>query len=152
VARSLSILLVEDDPNDVVLVRRAFQRTRSGTPLFVIPNGLEAVKYLSGESPYHDREVYPFPDIVLLDLAMPKMGGLEVLAWIRGQPQFRRLPVIVLTTSVHEEDAKKAYEAGANSFVVKPNDFNQLVEAIRSLGDFWLDGSLLPTIDPRPKS
>jgi len=148
VARSLSILLIEDDPNDVLLVQRAFQRTRSGIPLFVMPNGFEAVKYLGGEPPYNDRQVYPFPDFVLLDLGMPKMSGLEVLAWIRAQPNLKRLPVIILTSSGHEADAKKAYEAGANSFVVKPSSFDELVEAIRSLTDFWLDGSKLPTIDP----
>ena len=147
-ARSLSILLIEDDPNDVVLVRRAFQRTRSGIPLLVVPNGLEALKYLSGEPPYDDRQTYPVPDFVLLDLGMPKMSGLEVLVWIRAQPNLKRLPVIILTTSAHEEDAKKAYEAGANSFVVKPSSFDELVEAIRSLTDFWFDGSKLPTIDP----
>jgi CheY-like chemotaxis protein len=147
VARSLSILLVEDDANDVLLVQRAFQRTRGGVPILVTPNGVEAIKYLGGEPPYNDRATHPFPDIILLDLNMPKMGGLELLSWIRSQPNMKRLPVIVLTSSVQEADAMKAYEAGANSFVVKPNDFNQLVEAIRSLGDFWLDGTQLPTIE-----
>lgn len=147
-ARSLSILLVEDDANDVLLVKRAFQRTRGGLPIFVTPNGVEAIKYLSGEPPYRDRSIHPFPDLILLDLNMPKMGGLELLTWIRSQENMKRLPVIILTSSVQEADARKAYEAGANSFVVKPNDFNQLVEAIRSLGDFWLEGTQLPTIDP----
>jgi Response regulators consisting of a CheY-like receiver domain and a winged-helix DNA-binding domain len=148
VARSLSILLVEDDPNDVLLVRRAFQQTRSGIPLFVMRNGLEAINYLSGEGTYADRQAYPLPDIVLLDLSMPLMDGIEVLQWIRSQPGLKRLPVIVLTTSMNESDSKKAYEAGANSYVVKPGSFNELVEAIRSLGDFWLGGTQLPTINP----
>jgi CheY-like chemotaxis protein len=148
VARTVTILLVEDDPNDALLVRMAFQRTRSGIPLIILPNGLEAVNYLKGEGVYADRAKYPMPDIILLDLRMPLMSGFEVLQWIRERPGLKRLPVIVLTSSVQEADARTAYEAGANSYLVKPTDFNELVDSIKNLGDFWLDGSKLPETNP----
>jgi CheY-like chemotaxis protein len=148
VARTVTILLVEDDPNDALLVRMAFQRTRSGIPLIILPNGLEAVNYLKGEGVYADRAKYPIPDIILLDLRMPLMSGFEVLQWIRERPGLKRLPVIVLTSSVQEADARTAYEAGANSYLVKPTDFNELVDSIKNLGDFWLDGSKLPQTNP----
>ena len=147
-ARTVTILLVEDDPNDALLVRMAFQRTRSGIPLIILPNGLEAVNYLKGEGVYADRAKYPMPDIILLDLRMPLMSGFEVLQWIRERPGLKRLPVIVLTSSVQEADARTAYEAGANSYLVKPTDFNELVDSIKNLGDFWLDGSKLPETNP----
>ena len=147
-ARTASILLVEDDANDALLVRMAFQRTRSGIPLIIVPNGVEAVDYLKGNGPYKDRQKYPFPDILLLDLKLPEMSGLEVLRWIRADPNYKRLPVIVLTNSVQDNDARQAYEAGANSYVIKPTDFNQLVETVQNLGDFWLEGTKLPDVGP----
>jgi len=143
-ARTVTILLVEDDPNDALLVRMAFQRTRSGIPLIILPNGLEAINYLQGEGVYADRAKYPIPDIILLDLKMPLMSGFDVLRWIRERPGLKSLPVIVLTSSVQDADARTAYDAGANSYLVKPTDFNELVESIKTLGDFWLDGSKLP--------
>jgi CheY-like chemotaxis protein len=155
VARTITILLAEDDPNDALLVRMAFQRTRSGVPLMVVPNGLEAVNYLKGEGVYADRTRYPMPDIILLDLKMPLMSGFEVLGWLKGQPLLKRLPVIVLTSSVQDEDARRAYEAGANSYLVKPTDFNELVETMQHLGDFWFEGSKLPetgNLTPPPSS
>jgi CheY-like chemotaxis protein len=147
--------LAEDDPNDALLVRMAFQRTRSGVPLMVVPNGLEAVNYLKGEGVYADRTRYPMPDIILLDLKMPLMSGFEVLGWLKGQPLLKRLPVIVLTSSVQDEDARRAYETGANSYLVKPTDFNELVETMQHLGDFWFEGSKLPetgNLTPPPSS
>jgi CheY-like chemotaxis protein len=146
VARTITILLAEDDPNDALLVRMAFQRTRSGLPLMIVPNGLEAINYLKGEGVYADRTRFPMPDIILLDLKMPLLSGFEVLGWLREQPLLKRLPVIILTSSVQDQDARRAYEAGANSYLVKPTDFNELVETIKNLGDFWFEGSKLPEI------
>ena len=147
-ARRANILLVEDDPNDVVLVRKAVQKTLLGIPLAVVSNGQEAVHYLKGDGPYANRDMYPFPDILLLDLKMPLMNGFELLRWIRRQPRLKRLPVIVLTGSVHDSDAKLAYDVGANSYVVKPTDFNQLLKTMETLGNFWLEGSKLPDAGP----
>jgi CheY-like chemotaxis protein len=148
VARSVNILLVEDDPNDVMLIRKAVQKTLSGIPLAVVSNGQEAIDYLKGEGQYGDRALHPFPDIVLLDLKMPLMNGFEVLRWVRQQPRLKRLPVIVLTGSVQDNDARLAYELGANSYVIKPTDFNQLIETMRTLTNFWVGGTKLPDAGP----
>ena len=147
-ARSANILLVEDDPNDAVLVRKAVQTTLAGIPVAVVSDGQEAVNYLKGEGPYANRALYPFPDIVLLDLKMPLMDGFEVLRWIRKQPRLKRLPVVVLTGSVQERDARLAYEVGANSYVIKPTGFSQLSDAMKRLGDFWLSAARLPDAGP----
>ena len=147
-ARSATILLVEDDPNDALVVRRAAQKTLLGIPLMLVANGEEAIHYLKGEGAYADRRAYPFPDIVLLDLDMPLLNGFEVLRWMREQPRFKRLPVIVLTGSIEDHDANLAYDAGANSYIVKPTDYDQLVETMRNLGDFWLSGAMLPEAPP----
>ena len=148
-ARSPNILLVEDDPNDALLVTKAFQKTLAGIPLHAVVNGQEAVNYLKGEGLYADRARYPFPDIVLLDLKMPLMNGFDVLRWIRQQPRLKRLPVIVLTGSVQDSDARLAYEVGANSYVIKPTDFNRLLETMKILGSFWLGGTKLPEVGPQ---
>ena len=147
-AKCPTILLVEDDPNDVLLVRMAFQRSSAGIPITVATNGQEAVQYLRGEGVYANRNQHPFPDLLLLDLKMPLMDGFQVLRWIRAQPVIKRLPVIVLTSSLRDSDARLAYEEGANSFISKPTDFNQLVHMLKSLGDFWLGGSKLPEAAP----
>jgi CheY-like chemotaxis protein len=148
VARSSTILLVEDDTNDVLLVKMAFQKSLAGLRIMVVTNGHEALTYLKGEGPYSDRTANPFPDFVLLDLKMPLMNGFEVLRWIRTQPVIKRLPVIVFTSSLHESDATRAYEEGANSFVRKPTDFGELVETMKSLGEFWLGASKFPEANP----
>jgi CheY-like chemotaxis protein len=146
VARRSTILLVEDNSDDALLVLKAVQRTLTSVPLMRVNNGVEALQYLKGEGPFSDRTTYPFPDIVLLDLKMPRMNGFEVLESMRRDPNLKRLPVIVLTGSAENSDTLRAYEAGANSYVVKPSDFGVLVETIRSLGDFWLGGSMLPNM------
>jgi len=145
-ARSPTILLVEDDENDALLVRKAAQKTLAGIPISCVSNGHEAVQYLKGEGIYADRSKHPFPDIVLLDLKMPVMNGFEVLRWVRSQPKLKRLPIIILTGSVHETDTRTAYEEGANSYLIKPANFNELVETIKNVGDFWLTGTRLPNL------
>ena len=143
-ARSLNILLVEDNPDDAFLVSTAVERTLAGIRVLLVQNGQEAIRYLDGQSPYDDRSRHPFPDLVLLDLKMPVVNGFEVLDWIRSQPGLRRLPVIVLTGSLLPEDTQKAYEAGANSYLIKPLDFKGMMETIKNLGEFWLGGTQFP--------
>src|SRR3954469_19027403 len=113
------ILLAEDRQDDVLLVRRALSRAGIKNPLVVVGDGEELIEYLSGSGKYANRFEYPAPDLLLLDLKMPKLDGFEALAWVRSQPALRVLPIIVLTTSEHIYDVNRAYELGANSFLVK---------------------------------
>jgi len=147
VARSQTILLVEDDPNDVLLIRKAIQQSLAGIPLAVVGNGEEGMRYLRGEGVFADRTQYPFPEIVLLDLKMPLMNGFELLRWVRSQPNLKRLPVIIFTGSVQDSDSQMAFEHGANSYIVKPSEFNQMAEAVRNVGEFWLKTTMLPDLN-----
>ena len=110
------ILLAEDDPNDVLLIERAFQRTHVANSLQVVRDGEEALAYLSGQGPFADRERHPLPVLLLMDLKMPRKSGLEVLEWVRQQPGLKRLPIVVLTSSNQGPDINRAYELGANSY------------------------------------
>ena len=132
------ILLAEDDPNDVLLIQRAFQRTHLANPVQVVRDGEEALAYLSGQGAFADRERHPLPVLMLIDLKMPRKTGLEVLAWLRQQPGLKRLPVIVLTSSNQSPDINRAYELGANSYLVKPAGFDSLLELVKNLDMYWL--------------
>jgi CheY-like chemotaxis protein len=134
----VTILLAEDREDDVVLIRRAFARVNFRNPLLVVKNGEDAINYLKGEAPYDDRIGYPFPGLLLLDLKMPRKDGFEVLRWIRGQRAFDGLRVLVLTSSEASQDVALAYDLGANSFLVKPSDFSDLVQLSRFIDGFWL--------------
>ena len=125
-----SILLVEDNPDDVELTRRAFQRNKIANELIVATDGEEALAYLHGDNPK--------PAVVLLDLKLPKVSGLDVLRRLRADERTRRLPVVVLTSSNEERDIITSYDLGANSFVRKPVDFAQFIDAARQLGLYWL--------------
>src|SRR4051812_26376261 len=114
------ILLAEDLENDVVLVRKAFERAQIRNPMHVVRDGEEAIEYLRGEGKYANREEHPLPQLVLLDLKMPKVDGFDVLRWMRADMTFKAIPVLVLTSSDRINDVKLAYQLGANSFMVKP--------------------------------
>ena len=131
-------MLAEDDPNDVLLIQRAFQRTHLANPVQVVRDGEEALAYLSGQGAFADRERHPLPVLMLMDLKMPRKTGLEVLAWLRQQPGLKRLPVIVLTSSNQSPDVNRAYELGANSYLVKPAGFDSLLELVKNLDMYWL--------------
>jgi CheY-like chemotaxis protein len=132
------ILLAEDDPNDVLLIQRAFQRTHVANPVQVVRDGEEALAYLSGQSPFADRDRHPLPVLMLMDLKMPRKTGLEVLEWVRQQPRLKRLPIIVLTSSNQGMDINRAYELGANSYLVKPAGFDSLLDLVKHLDMYWL--------------
>jgi CheY-like chemotaxis protein len=140
------MLLVDDSPDDVLLIRLALARAGITHSLIVVPDGEKALQYLKGETPYADHVAFPLPQLVLLDLAMPRMGGFEVLDWIRHQPQLRQMPVIVLTGSSLLADARRAYQMGASSFITKPADLTGLTLALREMTDFWLRRSRLPAL------
>jgi CheY-like chemotaxis protein len=133
------ILLAEDDQNDVVLMRRAFERVGIPNPLLVVSNGQEAVDYLAGKDDYANREKYPLPGLMLLDLKMPWMDGFDVLAWLRSQPQFNELPVVVMTSSKLQADVDKSRELGVYDYRVKPHNYDDLVRLIDDVRRCWLD-------------
>lgn len=132
------ILLAEDDPDDVLLLRRAFARANVANPLVVVSDGDEAVEYLSGSGRYTDHGSHPLPAVLLLDLKMPRRNGFEVLEWLRSQPGLTALPVVVLTSSRESADVRRAYELGANSYLVKPGSPDALLAVVRGLGLYWL--------------
>jgi len=138
------ILLAEDREDDILLIRRAFQKAYVNNPLHVVRDGEEAISYLSGEGKYSNRAEFPLPDLMLLDLKMPRVDGFEVLEWIRKQPGLASLRVVVLTASDHLRDVNRAYKLGANSFMVKPVDFEDVVHMSRFLTVYWLDMSTTP--------
>jgi CheY-like chemotaxis protein len=133
-----SILLAKDDENDVLLLRRAIQTAALNASLQVVVDGQEAIEYLAGEHQYSDRSKHPLPRLMLLDLRMPRLDGIEVLRFIRNRPQFSKLPVIVLTSSNNPSDIKRAYEAGATSYFMKPTDAQGVDEMIHVLHAYWL--------------
>src|SRR5882672_9445754 len=145
------ILLVEDRNDDVYLVRRALSKADVHNPFLVVENGEEALAYLEGFGKYRNRDEFPMPDIMLLDLKMPRMDGYEVLRQVRAKPEFKSLRIIVLTSSEDLNDVNKAYELGANSFLVKPLEFENYAAMMRTLTSFWLHYSRSPTIE-RPSA
>jgi CheY-like chemotaxis protein len=137
-ASPANILLVEDDPNDVLLLERAFRRAGVAYPLSIVNDGDQALDFLQGSGKYQDRLKFPLPDLVLLDLKLPRRSGHEVLRWLRGQPGLRRLPVIVLTSSKESRDVSEAYDEGANSYLVKPPTVELLIHMVAQLERYWL--------------
>lgn len=133
-----AVLLVEDDANDVFLMQRAFQKASVVNPLQVATDGEEAVAYLAGAGRYSDRQTHPFPALVLMDLKLPRRSGLEVLEWRLGQRDLRRLPIVVLSSSRETGDVNRAYDLGANSYLVKPVSFDSLLGMVQSLSLYWL--------------
>ena len=138
------LLHVEDDPNDVLLLQRAFRKANAQLTIHSVSDGDKAVAYLSGAEEFADREKHPLPNVVLLDLKMPRKSGLEVLAWIRGEQKIRRLVVIVFTSSKHDEDVNKAYDLGANSYLVKPVGFDMLVDVCKMIQQYWINTNERP--------
>ncbi|HEY3851798.1 MAG TPA: response regulator [Steroidobacteraceae bacterium] len=137
-SRSNIILLVEDNPNDVELTLRAFRTSKVLNEIVVVCDGVEALDYLFSAGKFAGRDPNASPEVVLLDLKLPKIDGLEVLRRMRADERTRRTPVVVLTSSGEEKDIVSSYDLGANSFVSKPVDFNEFLEAAQQLGLYWL--------------
>ncbi|MDD3119146.1 MAG: response regulator [Victivallales bacterium] len=133
-----NILLVEDNPSDIALTLRAFEKGHISNPVVVAEDGREALDYLFCTGRYAGRTPNDNPALVLLDLKMPVMDGIEVLEHIRRNPATRRLPVVILTSSKEEQDIGRCYDLGVNSYIRKPVDFTQFVEAVKNLGLYWL--------------
>ena len=144
------MLLVEDDPNDILLIQRAFAKACLVNPLKIVRDGEEAFNYLSGNGEFSDRGRFPLPSLILLDLKLPRKSGLEILQWLREQPGLKSIPVIVLTSSKESSDVSRAYDLGANSYLVKPVGFEGLLELVKSIGMYWmiLNKTPEPAADP----
>ena len=132
------ILQVEDDANDAFLLQRAFTKAGITNPVQVVTDGQMAIDYLAGDGRFANRTIYPLPGLVLLDLKLPHKSGREVLQWIRAQPGFRRMVVIVFTTAQYTGDVGLAYDLGVNSFLVKPTDFSEYLRIVLLLKEWWL--------------
>lgn len=133
------VLLIEDDPADVRLIQRAFRKLQVPVPMLRLTNGDDAVAYLSGNAPYENRAAYPMPNVLLLDIKLPRRSGFEVLEWVRRQKSnLRRLPIVMLTSSRHAADVNRAYDLGANSYLAKPETTSDLEELASGFESYWL--------------
>lgn len=132
------ILLVEDEEHDILFMQMALQKAGVNNYLALARDGKEAIQYLAGTGKYHDRTLHPLPGLVLLDLKLPEIPGLEVLRWIRERPQFSTTPVIVFSSSNQDFDVDSAYQLGANAYVIKPG-YMELLEIVRCIKIYWLD-------------
>jgi CheY-like chemotaxis protein len=148
-ANLISVLLVEDDPGDLLLIREAFAEHKVGNVLSTVSDGVEAMKFVRAEGQYAGRER---PDLVLLDLNLPRKSGAEVLAEIKSDPRLATIPVIVLTTSEAEEDVMRSYEMHANAYITKPVDFERFKEIVHQIDDFFIGIVKLPPRREQPQS
>jgi len=131
------ILLVEDNPMDVILTLDAFKEAKLNNKINVAHDGEEALDYLFGNEKYADRILYPLPSLILLDLKMPRIDGFEVLKQIKNTEKLKRIPVIILTSSKEEGDRALSYDIGANSYLLKPVNFNGFVDVVKKIDDYW---------------
>jgi CheY-like chemotaxis protein len=137
----IDVLLVEDDPGDVLMTQEAFADNRVSNTLHVVSDGVQAMDFLHKRGDYVN---VPTPDLMLLDLNLPRMDGREVLAAVKGDPELRQIPVVVLTTSEAEQDVLRSYELHANAFVTKPVDFDRFIEVVRQIDQFFVGVVRLP--------
>lgn len=141
---SVRVLLVEDDLEDIQITRRAFEKARVANPLYVVRDGDEAMEFLRHQGRYTDESKAPRPGLILLDLNMPGMSGREVLQLIKTDPDLRRIPVVVLTTSSEEADMLGCYDKGANTYITKPVEFEKFLQAVITIGRYWLSIAAVP--------
>lgn len=142
---SVIILLAEDDCDDRYLISEALDESGVDSQLFIVENGEDLLMYLRGQGKYTDRQKYPLPSVILLDLNMPLMDGREALQALKKDSNLRRIPVIVLTTSQADEDVQKTYDLGITGFITKPMTFSGLVDVMKSVGNYWFQSVTLPS-------
>lgn len=142
--RSIEILMVEDEASDIVLAEKALKEAETNTRLKIVRDGEEALNYLHQR---HGSEASPQPDLILLDLNLPRVSGKEVLSEIKSDANLCHIPVIVLTTSSYEEDVLQCYQLHANCYITKPTDFHQFREVVKSINDYWLNMATLPVVE-----
>jgi CheY-like chemotaxis protein len=141
-----TVLLAEDDENDLLLLQHALSKSGSTIPFSIVRDGNDAISYLQGSGQYADRNRFPLPRMILLDLKMPKCSGFEVLQWIRAHAALRRLVVIILTTSDERPDIDRGYELGANCYLVKPASIEGLLELVKTVHGYWLSLNQMPDL------
>lgn len=134
---NFTILIAEDNPGDVALLRRALLKANIYNPVQVVQSGKEAIEYLEGQGRFANRSEHPFPSVMFTDLEMPLVNGFDVLRWLKTRDEKSLLPVIVLTSSCVKADVQLAYQLGANSYIVKPGSFNELIRVVRLAFDYW---------------
>ena len=144
-----SVLLVEDDPEDIEIARRAFQRGGIANPLYAVRDGEEAMEFLHHTGRYADAAKAPRPGLILLDLNLPGLDGRDVPKLIKDDPDFHRIPVVVLTTSSEEVDVLGCYDKGANTYITKPVEFGQFLQAVITIGQYWLGVAVIPDTPAR---
>lgn len=133
-----TVLLVEDDINDIFIVKRAFRSAHIPNPLQVVTDGEEAISYLRGDGKYADRKVYPLPRLMVMDINMPRRSGFEVLEWVKGKAQpLRRMPIIIVSSSDSPADINRAYELGANAYMIKPMNYRAVEHLFESITHYW---------------
>ena len=145
--RILNILVAEDDRDDAWILQRAFNHSGITRPIHIVHDGKEAIEYLSGNGPYADRSLHPYPDVLILDLKMPKVSGFEVLQWINEHPDYRVIPCIVWSSSADRRDVKHAFCLGAHGYLCKPARYEDFVPMVEKLLGFW-NCSERPGIEP----
>lgn len=144
---STSILIAEDNPDDALLLQRAFKSHGTARPPHIVPDGAAAIEYLNGAGPFQDRVVHPFPNLVILDLKMPKVSGFDVLEWLNDHPDFKVIPTIIWSSSSDPRDVKHAFCLGANAYLCKPFGYQDYVRLVGNLLTFWSD-CLKPPVGP----
>ncbi len=145
--KNKTILLIEDNTSDIELTKRALKKGRILNDVIVIEDGQEALDFFDGVKSYEGRDIHDLPALVLLDIQLPRVTGLDILKHVREKPHTRRLPIVILTSSNEDEDIARSYDLRANSYIRKPVDFDQFVEAVQNLGLYWL---VLNELPPRP--
>ena len=140
-----AILLVEDNPADIQITQRALRDSGIPVDLLIVRDGQEAVDYLLRQGTHAHDDAWRSPDLILLDLNLPRLTGREVLEQIRARPELKAVPVVVLTTSRRQEDVQELYAAGANTYIEKPQDFARFVEVLQTIHHYWLDTAILPS-------
>jgi CheY-like chemotaxis protein len=148
VTNKLFILVAEDDPNDTLLLKRAFTKNNIDLPVHVCVDGQDAMDYLKGCLKYEDREKYPFPRVLITDLKMPRCSGFDLLAWLQQHPDCNLIPKIVLSASDQEQDVVRAHLLGANCYFRKPGTFAELCDLVRLASEFW-SRAVLPPLPPK---
>lgn len=142
--REVTILLVEDNPDDVEITKRAFRKNKINNSMYVVRDGQEALDYLYRKGQYADEATSPRPDLILLDINLPRVNGIDVLKELKSDPNMRRIPITMLTVSDRDEDIVRSFDLGVNSYITKPVDFNKFAEAIRGYHFYWTVVTELP--------